>query len=132
MEYFFDFADSVEYDMQQAQRDFEDSLRESAKEFEKPLYRASAGQGAYNDTYTSDSITMGEEGFETAFSLYSLILLYTPLSVISRGWAISNAEAVAIARVPPMGVLKKPWQNGDQRLCGCFLGHLDRVPLQGL
>lgn len=64
MEYFFDFADSVEYDMQQAQNDFEDSLRESAKEFEKPLYRASAGEGAYNDTYTSDSITMGEEGYE--------------------------------------------------------------------
>ena len=37
---------------------------DDAKELEKPLYRASAGQGAYNDTYTSDSITMGEEGYE--------------------------------------------------------------------
>ena len=66
MEYFFDFADSVEYDMRQAQNDFEDSLRESAKEIEKPLYRASAGQGAYNDIFTADSISMGEEGYEYA------------------------------------------------------------------
>lgn len=33
---------------------------------DRPLYRASAGQGAYNDTYTSDSISMGEEGYEYA------------------------------------------------------------------
>ena len=39
---------------------------DDAKELEKPLYRASAGQGAYNDTYTSESITMGEEGYEYA------------------------------------------------------------------
>ena len=39
---------------------------DDAKELEKPLYRASAGEGAYNDTYTSDSITMGEEGYEYA------------------------------------------------------------------
>lgn len=31
-----------------------------------PVYRASAGEGAYNDTYTTDSISMGEEGYEYA------------------------------------------------------------------
>ena len=46
MEYFFD----------------EDAPREK----ERPLYRASAGQGAYNETYASDSISMGEEGYEYA------------------------------------------------------------------
>lgn len=33
---------------------------------EKPLYRTAAGEGAYNDTYTSESISMGEEGYEYA------------------------------------------------------------------
>ena len=33
---------------------------------ERPLYRASAGQGAYNETYTSESVSMGEEGYEYA------------------------------------------------------------------
>lgn len=36
------------------------------KYVERPLYRASAGQGAYNETYTSESVSMGEEGYEYA------------------------------------------------------------------
>lgn len=31
-----------------------------------PVYRASAGEGAYNDIYTAESISMGEEGYEYA------------------------------------------------------------------
>lgn len=53
MEYFFDPEEDIEK--------IQENLREYLKE--KPLYRASAGDGAYNDVYTSDSITMGEEGY---------------------------------------------------------------------
>ena len=60
MEFFFTDSDSIEDAFLEATLPF----RESNKE--KPLYRASAGQGAYNDTYTSDSISMGEEGYEYA------------------------------------------------------------------
>lgn len=60
MEYFFNESDPFTETMVETTLSF----RESAKE--KPLYRASAGQGAYNDTYTSDSISMGEEGYEYA------------------------------------------------------------------
>ena len=31
-----------------------------------PVYRVAAGDGAYNDTYTAESISMGEEGYEYA------------------------------------------------------------------
>lgn len=60
MEYFFNESDPFTETMVETTLSF----RESAKE--KPLYRASAGQGAYNDTYASDSISMGEEGYEYA------------------------------------------------------------------
>ena len=33
---------------------------------EKPLYRASAGQGAYNDTYADETISAEEDGYEYA------------------------------------------------------------------
>lgn len=57
MEYFFDL-DYFEKTAEQFKRYLE--------QHEKPLYRTAAGEGAYNDTYTSDSITMGEEGYEYA------------------------------------------------------------------
>lgn len=60
MEYFFNESDPFAEAFMEAAFPF----RESANE--KPLYRASAGEGAYNDTYTADSITMGEEGYEYA------------------------------------------------------------------
>lgn len=56
MEYFFD----PEADVQKIQ----DSINGYLKG--KPLYRVAAGSGAFNDTYTSDSISMGEEGYEYA------------------------------------------------------------------
>ena len=31
-----------------------------------PVYRTAAGEGAYNDTYAADSISIGEEGYEYA------------------------------------------------------------------
>lgn len=37
---------------------------DAAEELEKPLYRASAGQGAYNDTYADETISTTEDGFE--------------------------------------------------------------------
>lgn len=55
MEYFFD-------DIYQTAEEYQRYL----DKHDKPLYRASAGQGAYNDTYTADSISMGEEGYEYA------------------------------------------------------------------
>ncbi len=39
---------------------------DAAEELEKPLYRASAGQGAYNGTYADESIRTSEEGYEYA------------------------------------------------------------------
>ena len=62
MEYFFDDAERLDYYYEKLQ----EQISEYLKGIEKPVYRASAGQGAYNDTYTSDSITMGEEGYEYA------------------------------------------------------------------
>ena len=62
MEYFFDDSDQLDYYYEKIQERISSYL----KGIEKPLYRASAGQGAYNDTYTSDSISMGEEGYEYA------------------------------------------------------------------
>lgn len=47
-------------------RKIHEQLTNYLRGIEKPVYRASAGQGAYNDTYTSDSISMGEEGYEYA------------------------------------------------------------------
>lgn len=57
MEYFFDPEERLDYYLEKIQDDLKDYLKE------KPLYRASAGQGAYNDTYTTESISMGEEGY---------------------------------------------------------------------
>ena len=62
MEYFFDENDQLDYYYEKIQERISTYL----KGIEKPLYRASAGSGAYNDTYTSDSISMGEEGYEYA------------------------------------------------------------------
>lgn len=62
MEYFLSDDEKLEYYYEKIQERLSDYLNK----MEKPLYRASAGQGAYNDTYTSDSITMGEEGYEYA------------------------------------------------------------------
>ena len=62
MEYFFDDAERLDYYYEKLQ----EQISEYLKGIEKPVYRASAGQGAYNDTYTDESITMGEEGFEYA------------------------------------------------------------------
>lgn len=62
MEYFFDENDQLDYYYEKIQERISTYLRG----IEKPVYRASAGDGAYNDTYTADSITMGEEGYEYA------------------------------------------------------------------
>ncbi len=60
MEYFLDDSEQLD--------DYYNKIHEQLTNYlrgiEKPLYRASAGQGAYNDTYTSDSITIGEDGYE--------------------------------------------------------------------
>lgn len=56
MEYFFDENEAIA----QIQSDLNKYIKE------RPVYRASAGHGAYNDVYTSDSISMGEEGYEYA------------------------------------------------------------------
>ena len=58
MEYFFGAEESLERTAERYKRYLE--------KLEKPLYRASAGNGAYNDTYASDSISMGEKGYEYA------------------------------------------------------------------
>lgn len=62
MEYFFDESDHLDYYYEKIQ----ERISKYLKGIEKPVYRASAGQGAYNDTYTADSISMGEEGYEYA------------------------------------------------------------------
>lgn len=59
MEYFFDENERLDYCYEKIKGNIEAYLNGK----EKPLYRASAGDGAYNDTYTSESISMGEEGF---------------------------------------------------------------------
>lgn len=56
MEYFFDEGEAI--------AQIQSNLNKYIKE--RPVYRASAGQGAYNDVYTADSISMGEEGYEYA------------------------------------------------------------------
>ena len=60
MEYFLDDSEQLD--------DYYNKIHEQLTNYlrgiEKPVYRASAGEGAYNDTYTSDSITMGEDGYE--------------------------------------------------------------------
>ena len=62
MEYFLDEDDQLDYYYEKIQ----ERISAYLKGIEKPVYRASAGQGAYNDTYTADSISMGEEGYEYA------------------------------------------------------------------
>lgn len=62
MDYFLDKDERLDYYYEKIQRQILNYLNG----IERPLYRASAGEGAYNDTYTSDSITMGEEGYEYA------------------------------------------------------------------
>lgn len=57
MEYFFDtdyLAKTVE------------QYKKYLDAHERPVYRTAVGEGAHNDTYTADSITMGEEGYEYA------------------------------------------------------------------
>lgn len=56
MEYFFNEDEIVD----RIQSNLKDYLKE------RPVYRTAAGEGAHNDTYTTDSITMGEEGYEYA------------------------------------------------------------------
>ena len=56
MEYFFD----PEADVQRIQ----DSINEYLKG--KPVYRVSAGQGAYNDTYADKEIKVEDDGYEYA------------------------------------------------------------------
>ena len=62
MEYFLNEDEQLDYYYEKIQERISTYL----KGIEKPVYRASAGQGAYNDTYTADSISMGEEGYEYA------------------------------------------------------------------
>ena len=62
MEYFLDDSERLDYYYEKIQGRIENYLNGISK----PVYRASAGQGAYNDTYTADSISMGEEGYEYA------------------------------------------------------------------
>lgn len=62
MEYFFDENDRLDYYYEKIQ----ERISKYLKGIEKPVYRASAGEGAYNDTYTTDSISMVEEGYEYA------------------------------------------------------------------
>lgn len=62
MEYFFDDSDQLNYYYEKIQ----ERISAYLKGIEKPLYRASAGNGAYNDTYTTDSVSMGEDGYEYA------------------------------------------------------------------
>ena len=62
MEYFLSDEEQLDYYYEKIQ----ERISAYLKGIEKPVYRASAGQGAYNDTYTVDSISMGEEGYEYA------------------------------------------------------------------
>lgn len=43
-------------------------IQENLREYlnKQPLYRASAGQGAYNDTYANESVCTSEDGYEYA------------------------------------------------------------------
>lgn len=59
MEIFFEDKDRIEYYYSKIQEHINEHLDQ------KPLYRASAGQGAYNDTYADETIS-GEEGYEYA------------------------------------------------------------------
>lgn len=59
MEYFFSDDERLEYYYTKIKSNIDAYLNNN----EKPIYRASAGEGAYNDVYTADSITMGEEGY---------------------------------------------------------------------
>lgn len=62
MEYFFD-EDFLSKTVERYKRYLEANEH---KDIERPVYRTAAGEGAHNDTYTTDSITMGEEGYEYA------------------------------------------------------------------
>ena len=62
MEYFFDDSERLDYYYEKIQ----EQIRDYLKGIEKPLYRASAGQGAYNDTYADESICTSEDGYEYA------------------------------------------------------------------
>lgn len=59
MGFFFDDEDRLDYYYAKIQNNIKNYLKEM------PLYRASAGEGAYNDTYASDTIE-AEEGYEYA------------------------------------------------------------------
>lgn len=59
MEYFLDDEERLDYYYEKIGAQMSDYLQGKTK----PVYRASAGDGAYNDTYTADSISMGEEGY---------------------------------------------------------------------
>ena len=59
MEYFFDTNDDLEYYYNVIQKQIGSYLNK------KSVYRASAGEGAYNDTYTDETITV-DDGYEYA------------------------------------------------------------------
>ena len=63
MDFFFD-EEAANRIAEESVAKIQNNLKDYLKE--KPVYRASAGEGAYNDTYTYESITMGEEGYEYA------------------------------------------------------------------
>ena len=60
MEYFFDETDRLEYYYAKIQENLNNYLKG------KPLYRASAGQGAYNDAYSDETIETDDDGCEYA------------------------------------------------------------------
>lgn len=60
MEYFFD-DEQLGYYHENIQGQISDYLKRI-----KPMYRVSAGDGAFNDTYAADNISIGEEGYEYA------------------------------------------------------------------
>ena len=62
MEYFMDDSERLEYYYQKIRGQVIERFNEEAG---KPLYRASAGQGVYNDTYADETIK-AEEGYEYA------------------------------------------------------------------
>ena len=59
MEYFLDDDERLVYYYEKIQK----NLKNYINGVSRPVYRASAGEGAYNDTYTTESISMGEEGY---------------------------------------------------------------------
>ena len=63
MDFFFD-EEAANRIAEESVAKIQSNLKDYLKE--KPVYRASAGEGAYNDTYTYESITMGEDGYEYA------------------------------------------------------------------